>query len=39
MLALLTGAALVAIGYGFVCLLNLVQNWAVFQANIAALTQ
>ena len=38
-LALLAAAALVSIGYGFVCLLNLVQNWAVFHAGIATLVQ
>ena len=39
MLAALAGAALAGIGYGFVALLNLVQNWAVFHAGIANLMQ
>jgi hypothetical protein len=39
MMALLAGAAISGIGYGFVCLLNLVQNWAVFYAGVTHLVQ
>jgi hypothetical protein len=39
MLALLAAAAVAGIGYGFICLLNLVQNWAVFHAGVATLVQ
>ncbi len=39
MMGLLAAAALSGIGYGFVCLINLVQNWAVFQTGIANLVQ
>jgi len=37
--AVLAAASLAAIGYGFVCALNLVQNWAVFHANISSMVQ
>src|SRR5260370_9607546 len=36
-LCLLTSAAVIGIGYGFSCLLDLVQDWAGFHAGIAQL--
>ncbi len=39
MMVLVTVAALAGIGYGLVCVLNLVQNWAAFHASIATLVQ
>jgi hypothetical protein len=38
-LLVLTVAALVGIGYGFSCLLDLVQHWAAFNAGVAHLLQ
>ncbi len=38
-LLVLAVAALVGIGYGFSCLLDLVQHWAVFNAGVAHLLQ
>ena len=39
MFAVLAAAALSGVAYGFICLLNLVQNWALFHAGIATLVQ
>ena len=39
LLGLLALAAAVAIGYGFSCLVELVQNWAVFGAGVGRLMQ
>ena len=38
-LGLLTAAATIAIAYGFSCLVDLVQNWASFNAGIGRLVQ
>lgn len=39
MFSLLTVAAAAGVGYGFSCLLDLVQHWAVFGAGISQLVQ
>lgn len=39
MLVLITLAAIAGIGYGLVCMLNLVENWAAFHAGVATLVQ
>ena len=39
LLGLLALAAAVAIGYGFSCLVELVQNWALFGAGVERLIQ
>ena len=39
LLGLLMLVAAVAIGYGFSCLVDLVQNWAVFGAGVGRLIQ
>jgi len=39
LLGLLTLAAAVAIGYGFYCLVELVQNWALFGAGVERFIQ
>jgi hypothetical protein len=36
-LALLVLAAVLGIGYGFSCLVNLVQHWALFNAGVGHL--
>ncbi len=36
---LLSGAAVLGIGYGFSCLVDLVQHWAMFDAGISRLLQ
>ncbi len=38
-LGLLAGAAVVAITYGFSCMADLVQNWALFNAGVERLIQ
>jgi len=38
-LALIAGLAMFAIAYGFSCALDLVQNWAQFNAGIERLVQ
>lgn len=39
MFGLLSGAAVLGIGYGFSCLVDLVQHWAIFDAGISRLLQ
>jgi hypothetical protein len=39
MLLTLTMAATAGVGYGFSCLLDLVQHWAVFGAGVSQLVQ
>ncbi len=39
MFGLLSGAAVLGIAYGFSCLVDLVQHWAMFDAGISRLLQ
>jgi hypothetical protein len=39
LMLLLAGAGVVGIAYGFSCLVDLVQHWAVFNAGVARLIQ
>ena len=34
LMAVLVGASIAGIAYGFACLLDLVQNWALFYAGV-----